>query len=80
MARKIIVATQGFVFVGGFSEGGGYVHLSDASCIRKWGTTNGLGELAVKGKQPNTVLDFCGVVDIPMTSVVAILTCLSSGI
>lgn len=33
------------------------IKLGKASCIRKWGTTEGLGELAMKGKLPGTILD-----------------------
>lgn len=37
--------------------------LTDAKVIRRWGTTQGLGQLAKKGPQTNTVLDpCCGVV------------------
>lgn len=75
MARKIVVAVQGFVFEGEFSQSERYVHLKDAYCIRKWGTTAGLGELAIKGKQAETVLDYYGVVDIPIGSVVAEMEC-----
>jgi hypothetical protein len=36
------------------------VRLTNASVIRRWGTTKGLGELAITGPTLATVLDPCG--------------------
>ena len=73
--RKIVVAIQGFVFVGIYKQEDDLVKLTDASCIRRWGTTAGLGQLAVQGKQRETVMDYCGCVSIPLSSVVAQIDC-----
>ena len=75
MKKVILVATQGFVFEGVMENKDGFAHLTDASCIRVWGTDAGLGQLAVSGWQAGTVRDFCGVVDVPMANVVAIIEC-----
>ena len=55
--KQIVVLNRGWVVVGNYSEKGDECTLTDASVIRKWGTTQGLGELAEKGKLPDTVLD-----------------------
>jgi len=73
--RKIVIAVSGFVFVGIYAREDGMVKLTDASCIRVWGTTAGLGQLAVQGKQKDTVFDYCGCVGIPVGSVVAEIDC-----
>ena len=66
MAKKdvrIVVLQRGWVYVGLYSKDvkGGECVLQNASCIRRWGTSKGLGEL-VKGPLPNTVLDAAGTV------------------
>jgi len=59
--RTIVVLQRGWVVVGTPQKApAGEIHLTDASVIRRWGTTKGLGQLAREGKQPNTVLDACG--------------------
>ena len=69
--RQIVVGERGWVFVGTVTRIGGDYVLADASVIRVWGTTNGLGELAIKGKQSKTILDPCGTVRIPELAVIA---------
>lgn len=60
---KIVVLQRGWVYVGRFSRTGNDCKLTNASCIRVWGTTKGLGEL-VNGPTSSTVLDKCdGVVE-----------------
>lgn len=56
---KIVVLQRGWVLIGRFQEHGltTKCRLNNAQVIRSWGTTQGLGELALKGKQPNTKLD-----------------------
>lgn len=64
MAKKdvrIVVLQRGWVYVGNFSKAAGECVLENASCVRRWGTSKGLGEL-VKGPLPNTVLDAAGTV------------------
>jgi hypothetical protein len=74
---RIVVVVSGWVFVGEyeFDKALNCVRLENASCIRSWGTTAGLGQLALKGPQKATVLDFTGVVDVPLNSVVATIRC-----
>lgn len=62
--KRIVVLTSGWVFVGDYykSEAGKPAFLTDASNVRRWGTTAGLGELALNGPTKDTVLDPCGIV------------------
>jgi len=54
---KIVVLQRGWVLIGRLMQDGSKCKLNNAQVIRSWGTTQGLGELALKGKQPNTKLD-----------------------
>ena len=61
VTRVITVLQRGWVVVGTpVKAPAGEIYLTNASIIRRWGTTKGLGQLAQEGKQPNTVLDACG--------------------
>ena len=54
---RIMVHQRGWVFVGEYSATAKEITLNNFSVIRRWGTTNGLPELAAKGPLANTVLD-----------------------
>jgi len=75
---KIVILQRGWVFVGYWHREGNDCKLTDASCIRKWGTTKGLGEI-VSAPTENTVLDKCGVVQFDYLTVVATLDCEVAG-
>jgi len=68
--KEIIVAHRGWVFIGDVSEDSENVVISNALNIRRWGTTKGLGQLAIDGPQHNTVTDEYGTVKIHKLSVV----------
>lgn len=69
---KIVILQRGWIMIGRFERVGNDCKLHNASIIRKWGTTEGLGELAKKGKLADTVLDKChGVVEFDYLTVVA---------
>lgn len=55
--KQIVVLNRGWVVVGDYSENGETCLLENASVIRRWGTTKGLGELAENGVLEDTVLD-----------------------
>lgn len=59
---RIVILHRGFVYVGRFEQDGVNCILKNAKNIRRWGTKNGLGELASSGPLTNTVLDDCGTV------------------
>ena len=69
---KIAVLDRGFVYVGSVEEFDDHILLTDASNIRKWGTTKGLGEL-VAGPTSDTVLDKVGTVKVPMRAVISLI-------
>ena len=71
--KQIVVADRGWVFVGDTTtDEEGNVTISNAKVIRVWGTTKGLGQLALEGSQKDTVLDDSGVVRVPSGSVIAV--------
>lgn len=57
--KCIVVLQRGWVAIGTFYQCGDQCRLEDASVIRQWGTTKGLGEL-INGPTSKTVLDPCG--------------------
>lgn len=72
---KIVVLQRGWVLVGRYSENGERCALDNASVIRAWGTTRGLGEIAEAGPTSSTKLDPCGHVDFHVLTTVLILNC-----
>ena len=76
MFKKIVVADRGWVFVGDvLSDLNGDKLINNAKVVRVWGTTKGLGELAINGPTAKTVLDESGTVRIPARSVIAMFDC-----
>jgi hypothetical protein len=76
MEKQIIIAQRGWVFVGDVKLEGEEIIITNASCVRKWGTPGkGIGFLAAEGPQPTTVLDACGTVTIHKLAVVGRITC-----
>jgi len=69
----IIVADRGFVYVGDVESDDRFCRISNAKNIRVWGTTNGLGELALNGPTEKTVLDDVGTVRVPHRAVISII-------
>lgn len=62
--RRIVVLDNGWCFIGIWfpASEGRPAYLDDASCIRRWGTTGGLGQIALTGPTAETILDACGIV------------------
>ena len=54
---RIVVLPRAWNIIGEYSEKDGKVTVANASIIRIWGTTKGLGQLAKDGPTKNTVLD-----------------------
>lgn len=54
---RIVVLQRGWVAVGEYSKSGTQCFLKNGSIVRRWGTANGLPQLASEGRLPNTVLD-----------------------
>lgn len=72
--QHIAVLDRGFVYVGDISDEGEYLKLTNASNIRAWGTSKGLGEL-VNGPLPQTKLDVVGIVLIPKRALIHLVPC-----
>ena len=69
----IVVADRGFVYVGDIEHDGEWCVISNAKNIRYWGTTKGLGELALCGPTDKTKLDDVGRVRIPARAVISVI-------
>jgi len=68
---KIVVLQRGWVMIGYLERDGSQCKLHSANVIRCWGTTKGLGELALEGIKESTKLDKCnGVVEFDYLTVV----------
>lgn len=73
---KIVVLQRGWIVVGRFERKDTQCKLHNASVIRIWGTTNGLGEIAEAGPTSSTKLDKCkGVVEFDYMTVVLTIDC-----
>lgn len=70
----IVVLDRGFVYVGKTVTDGDFCTITEARNIRVWGTSKGLGQLALKGPQDKTELDPVGTVKAPMRSVISIIS------
>ena len=71
---KIVVLQRGWVYIGRLKKEGNLCQLSNAYCIRTWGTTKGLQEL-VNGATSSTKLDKCeGVVEFDYLTVIHTIT------
>ncbi len=53
----IVVLPRGFVVVGEWWQEGRYITIKNGGVVRRWGTTEGLGELARKGRLRETTID-----------------------
>lgn len=74
-AIRILVLQRGWVIVGRLhDDGGDELVITDASVVRTWGTTKGLGELA-NGPTSNTVLDPAGTCRVHRLAVVLSIDC-----
>lgn len=76
---KIVILQRGWVAIGRYEEEeNDMCVLSDAYIIRSWGTSKGLGELALEGKQENTKLDKTGTIRFHKLTSVGIIDCVDS--
>ena len=72
---RIVILQRGWVAVGRFSQEGEKCVLNQAFIIRKWGTTKGLGEIALCGPTSSTVLDSCPPIRFHELTVIATIDC-----
>lgn len=70
---KIVVLDRGFVYIGRVEESADKVTIKNAHNIRAWGTTKGLGELAIEGPKSGTKLDRVGTVYAPSRALISLI-------
>jgi hypothetical protein len=75
MSKEIVVCWERWHLIGDVEETKQGVTIKNCSTIRYWGTTAGLGEIAVKGVTEKTILDFNGEVRVPTNSIVMRIKC-----
>lgn len=75
MKQHIVVVLSGWVFCGETRVDQGMVCIENCYNIRVWGTTAGLGELALNGCTERTKLDYVGVMKVPLRNVLALIEC-----
>ena len=73
--KCIVVAQRGYVLIGNTRRDGEFFNITDCSCIRRWGTTKGLGQLASEGPTSDTVLDPQPTTTIHQLAVVQVIRC-----
>lgn len=76
--QQIVVLDRGWVFVGKTRYVDGGMQVDNARCVRIWGTTRGIGELAESGPTERTRLDPCGSVFFPERALILIIPCKSN--
>ncbi|MEL7628745.1 hypothetical protein AAGW04_07035 [Pectobacterium aroidearum] len=54
--RYIVTLQRGWIVVGNVTKSGDYLSISNAAVIELWGTTDGLGQLAISGPTSDTRL------------------------
>jgi hypothetical protein len=72
---RIVVIDSGWVIVGRVAESKAGVSITQASVVRQWGTSKGLGQLAIDGPQKETVLDKIGVVHVNPDQIKFLVEC-----
>ena len=75
MNKEIVVSDGGWVLTGDVQDTPTGITIKEAYVIRVWGTTAGLGELALKGPTENTVLDYTGEVRINTSRILMRIPC-----
>ena len=72
---QIAVLDRGWVYVGKCVTNGTWLTITNAKCIRRWGTTKGLGELADNGPLDETLLDNAGTVKVATSALKFFVAC-----
>lgn len=72
---RIVILDKGFVAVGVYSQGSDWCSLENAAIVRRWGTSNGLGQIAEAGPTDRTILDKTPKMHFPAKSIVNTIEC-----
>lgn len=74
--KKILVIQARWVLMGFTKQmPDGTYRVREGSVVRVWGTTYGLGQIAIEGPTASTVLDTFGDAEVPLVSVLFTITC-----
>lgn len=73
--KKIVVIESGWVVIGYVERQGDLMVIYEGNVIRSWGTTMGLGEIALDGPTKDIVLDPCGYTEVPFHAVIMQIRC-----
>ena len=74
-AKRILILQRGWIVVGDVWKEGNYFYSDNTSVVRTWGTTKGIGEIALNGPTSTTKLDPCGAFSVHELAVVGIIEC-----
>ncbi len=69
------ILDRGHIVVGRLDASGDIYLWTEASIVRRWGTKNGLGQLAMEGPLDETRLDQCPMVSVGKTEVLFTMSC-----
>jgi hypothetical protein len=69
----IAVLDRSFVYVGNIEISDDWCVITNAKNIRYWGTTKGLGQLALEGPTEKTKLDDAGTVRVPKKALIHLI-------
>lgn len=72
---QLAILDRGFIYVGEVKTNSEWCVITNARNVRRWGTKEGLGELALKGPLSDTQLDDTGTVLAPIKSLIALIAC-----
>jgi hypothetical protein len=72
---RIVILQRGWVMVGEYSRVENDCFLKNCSTIRKWGTSRGLGQIAMEGPTSETILDKQPDTEFHILTIVASIKC-----
>lgn len=75
---SIVIADSGHIWVGQVERDRDFIYITGGATIRRWGTENGIGQLAESGPTTETKLDRVPHVIVPNHAVIAIIPCIDS--
>jgi hypothetical protein len=73
--KQIVVISSGWVAIGDVTQTLTHTIINDASVIRTWGTTKGLGQIALEGPTKDTILDYAGTITCMNHAVLFLIDC-----
>lgn len=72
---RIVILQRGWIVIGNYYQKDSKCWIENGYVIRQWGTSEGLGQLAIEGKQENTVLDKIPKTEFHELTIVASMVC-----